>query len=230
MKVLLDESVPRRLASAFPESFGTRTVQQMGWAGCSNGELLRLAADPVNGVRTEPSPGLAGTCAYCGRAMIPKCGRYVHRPPMSHAHLRYGTKAQASHRNRSAREPNRRPRNRSLHQAPASPPARPLLKRDGAPHGGLQASVLVEDPDIPLQDGLFDPRNVAARPLRPFRRVGDPAPQLASTVLTRLDSCHVRTTATTSILRPRSQSAFQSSRCAAPQERSAVAVSWPGSA
>ena len=77
MKVLLDESVPRRLASAFPESFGTRTVQQMGWAGCSNGELLRLAADPVNGVRTEPSPGLAGTCAYCGRAMIPKCGRYV---------------------------------------------------------------------------------------------------------------------------------------------------------
>lgn len=31
----------------------------------------------VNGVRTEPSPGLAGTCAYCGRPMIPKCGRYV---------------------------------------------------------------------------------------------------------------------------------------------------------
>ena len=43
MRVLLDESVPRRLASLFPESFGTRTVQQMGWAGCSNGELLRLA-------------------------------------------------------------------------------------------------------------------------------------------------------------------------------------------
>ncbi len=45
MRVLLDESVPRRLASAFPDSFGTRTVQQMGWAGCSNGELLRLAVD-----------------------------------------------------------------------------------------------------------------------------------------------------------------------------------------
>lgn len=44
MRVLLDESVPRRLAAAFPESFGTRTVQQMGWAGCSNGELLRHAA------------------------------------------------------------------------------------------------------------------------------------------------------------------------------------------
>lgn len=45
MKVLLDESVPRRLASSIPDSFVTRTVQQMGWAGCGNGELLRLAVD-----------------------------------------------------------------------------------------------------------------------------------------------------------------------------------------
>ena len=45
MKVLLDESVPRRLAAAFPASIGTRTVQQMGWAACSNGQLLRLAED-----------------------------------------------------------------------------------------------------------------------------------------------------------------------------------------
>ncbi len=45
MKVLLDESVPRRLASSFPGSFETRTVQQMGWAGFGNGELLRLAVD-----------------------------------------------------------------------------------------------------------------------------------------------------------------------------------------
>lgn len=45
MRVLLDESTRRRLAASFPDSFGTRTVQQMGWAGCGNGELLRLAAD-----------------------------------------------------------------------------------------------------------------------------------------------------------------------------------------
>ena len=32
MKVLLDESTPRRLASSFPGSFEIRTVQQMGWA------------------------------------------------------------------------------------------------------------------------------------------------------------------------------------------------------
>ena len=44
MRVLLDESVRRRLAAAFPESFGTRTVQQMSWAGHSNGELLHHAA------------------------------------------------------------------------------------------------------------------------------------------------------------------------------------------
>ena len=31
----------------------------------------------VNEIRTEPYPGLAGTCNFCGRAMIPKCGRYV---------------------------------------------------------------------------------------------------------------------------------------------------------
>lgn len=45
MKLLLDESVPRQLARFLPGSFEVRTVQQMGWAGCANGELLRRAAD-----------------------------------------------------------------------------------------------------------------------------------------------------------------------------------------
>ena len=45
MKLLLDESLPRRLATLFHGSFEVRTVQQMGWAGSGNGELLRLAAD-----------------------------------------------------------------------------------------------------------------------------------------------------------------------------------------
>ena len=44
MKLLLDESVPRRLAASFPESFTLRTVQEMGWAGTANGLLLSLAA------------------------------------------------------------------------------------------------------------------------------------------------------------------------------------------
>ena len=44
MKLRLDESVPRRLASSFPTSFIVRTVQQMGWAGTGNGLLLSLAA------------------------------------------------------------------------------------------------------------------------------------------------------------------------------------------
>ena len=59
MKVLLDEPVPRRLAAEFPESFGVRTVQQMGWAGCSNGELLRLAADHGFGVLVTVDQGFA---------------------------------------------------------------------------------------------------------------------------------------------------------------------------
>ena len=45
IRVLLDESTPRRLASSFPLRFEIRTVQQMDWAGFGNGELLRLAAD-----------------------------------------------------------------------------------------------------------------------------------------------------------------------------------------
>ena len=44
MKLLLDESVPRRLAASFPAPFTTRTVQEMGWAGTANGLLLSLAA------------------------------------------------------------------------------------------------------------------------------------------------------------------------------------------
>ena len=45
MKLLLDESVPRRLGSLFPDSFEVRTVQQMGWAGSKNGDLLRMATE-----------------------------------------------------------------------------------------------------------------------------------------------------------------------------------------
>ena len=44
MKLLLDESVPRQLAQFFPETFKVRTVQQMGWAGSNNGDLLKRAA------------------------------------------------------------------------------------------------------------------------------------------------------------------------------------------
>ena len=44
MKLLLDESVPRRLASSFPKSFTVHTVQQMGWGGTGNGLLLSMAA------------------------------------------------------------------------------------------------------------------------------------------------------------------------------------------
>jgi predicted nuclease of predicted toxin-antitoxin system len=42
MRLLLDESLPRRL-KAHLALHEVRTVPEMGWAGKSNGELLRLA-------------------------------------------------------------------------------------------------------------------------------------------------------------------------------------------
>jgi len=44
MKLLFDEPVPRQFRARFPPDFDIATVQEMNWAGVSNGELLRLAA------------------------------------------------------------------------------------------------------------------------------------------------------------------------------------------
>ena len=43
MRVLLDENVPRKLARAFAPGCDVTTVQQHGWSGVLNGELLRRA-------------------------------------------------------------------------------------------------------------------------------------------------------------------------------------------
>jgi hypothetical protein len=43
VRILLDEQLPRQLARHFP-GHAVRTVQQQGWAGLGNGELLRRAA------------------------------------------------------------------------------------------------------------------------------------------------------------------------------------------
>lgn len=45
MRLLLDESVPRRLKLAFGDGVSVVTVPEMGWAGTKNGELLRRAAE-----------------------------------------------------------------------------------------------------------------------------------------------------------------------------------------
>lgn len=44
MRVLLDEQLPRRLARELT-GHEVRTVQQQGWAGLKNGELLRRPAE-----------------------------------------------------------------------------------------------------------------------------------------------------------------------------------------
>lgn len=44
MRILLDESLPRRLARNLP-GHDVRTVQECGWSGLKNGDLLRVAKD-----------------------------------------------------------------------------------------------------------------------------------------------------------------------------------------
>lgn len=44
MRLLLDESVPKRLRNYLP-SHSVRTVVEMGWSGVKNGALLALAKD-----------------------------------------------------------------------------------------------------------------------------------------------------------------------------------------
>ena len=43
MRILLDESLPRKLSQELA-GHEVRTVQQIGWAGLKNGELLRQAS------------------------------------------------------------------------------------------------------------------------------------------------------------------------------------------
>lgn len=54
MRILLDEQLPRRLTGALPDH-EVRTTQQEGWAGISNGELLRRAATQRFDVLVAPS-------------------------------------------------------------------------------------------------------------------------------------------------------------------------------
>lgn len=44
-KLLLDESIPKRLARSFPPSFEIDTVQSIGWSGTKSGQLLVLTAE-----------------------------------------------------------------------------------------------------------------------------------------------------------------------------------------
>lgn len=51
MRLLLDESVPRRLSRALPDH-EVKTVVEMGWSGIKNGELLALAASGFDALIT----------------------------------------------------------------------------------------------------------------------------------------------------------------------------------
>jgi len=51
MRLLLDESVPRRLRRSLP-GHAVRTVVEMGWGGIRNGELLACAANEFDALVT----------------------------------------------------------------------------------------------------------------------------------------------------------------------------------
>jgi hypothetical protein len=48
MRVLLDENLPRQLKPHFSADVEVLTVQERGWSGIKNSELLRLAAGEFN--------------------------------------------------------------------------------------------------------------------------------------------------------------------------------------
>ena len=54
MKVVLDECLPRRLTRELP-GHEARTVQQMGWSGISNGQLLALIGQQFDAFITVDS-------------------------------------------------------------------------------------------------------------------------------------------------------------------------------
>jgi Domain of unknown function (DUF5615) len=78
MLVLLDEQLPRHLAREIG-GHNVSTVQQRGWAGLKNGELLRVAADAGfevlvtadRNLQISPSLGSASSC-LSRRAMLLK--------------------------------------------------------------------------------------------------------------------------------------------------------------
>lgn len=43
MRILLDENMDRRLKNALDSGYTIQTVQECGWSGKKNGELLTLA-------------------------------------------------------------------------------------------------------------------------------------------------------------------------------------------
>ncbi len=45
MKILLDESLPRKLRNDFSEEHEVLTIRDMDWLGKKNGELLKLMAE-----------------------------------------------------------------------------------------------------------------------------------------------------------------------------------------
>ena len=99
----------------------------------------------------------------------------MHRPLTSLAHAGPARGVRFSS-DPCPREPDRLPCGGAVDQPPASLPASPLRQGDAAFQGGLQASELLKDLDIPLENGLLDPGYLAAHLRVELARAGLPGP------------------------------------------------------
>ena len=146
-----------------------RPYQALGLGGrspprpCCPVRHRRPGGDERNSKRPH-GIGESGVCAPSGV-------HCVHRPPTSHARSSTAQVVGLSSESRP-HEPNRPPCVGALHQPPTRLPARTLRQRDAALHGGLQAAVFHEDPDITLDDGPVDPVDLAADFVVEFGGVG----------------------------------------------------------
>ena len=128
-------------------------AQWTSFLGCHHEKVRRaVRALVAQGVAVEEDPpGIDGIGRVCR----------IHARRICRA-LGAGNRRRGFSSESRAHEPNRPPCVGALHQPPTRLPARTLRQRDAALHGGLQAAVLHEDPDITLDDGPVDPVDLAA--------------------------------------------------------------------
>ncbi len=101
----------------------------------------------------------------------------VHRPLTCRAHHSRGVPRRLLIETADPREPNGLPCGGAVDQTPACLPASPLIQLYHSPESTLDiAAHLLEQPHIPLEDGLLDPGDLAADLRVELGRAGFPSP------------------------------------------------------
>ena len=102
MRIPLDECLPKDLARKFPGHI-VKTVPQAGWAGVSNGKLLRLIADSgkfdlfLTVDKRPPQQNKTSSLPFAIAVARAKPNRMIHVFPFAPAIVRRLTEFQAGH-------------------------------------------------------------------------------------------------------------------------------------